>query len=177
MAEKIALVDEHDNIKGYADKLEVHQKGMLHRAFSIFVFNSKNQLLLQKRAKHKYHSGGLWTNTCCSHQLEGEDMEVTIHKRLQEEMGFDCKLKKAFKFQYSVTFDNGLVENEIDHVFVGESDVTPVINPEEAEGWKWMDIEEIRNDIEHYPGNYTYWFRLAITALLEKYFEKIVPLR
>src|SRR4030042_2763439 len=124
--EKIILVDENDREIGTEEKLKTHEQGKLHRAFSIFVFNSKGELLLQRRAKGKYHSGGLWTNTCCSHPREGEKLEEAVHRRLKQEMGLDCPLKEAFSFIYKVRFENGLFEHELDHVFIGRVDGKPV---------------------------------------------------
>jgi isopentenyl-diphosphate Delta-isomerase len=159
---KIALVDENDKIIGFDAKDEVHKKGLLHRAFSIFVFNSKNQLLLQKRAVSKYHSGGLLTNTCCSHLVENVDFENYMHQRLREEMGFDCELSFRFSFTYRIEFDNGLTEYETDHVYTGIWDGIPKPNPDEADGFLWMDFEELKKDVEKSPEKYTYWFREAI---------------
>ncbi|MDD3687624.1 MAG: isopentenyl-diphosphate Delta-isomerase [Bacteroidales bacterium] len=159
---KIALVDENDKIIGFAAKDEVHKKGFLHRAFSIFVFNSKNQLLLQKRAVSKYHSGGLLTNTCCSHLVENVDFENYMHQRLREEMGFDCELIFRFSFTYKIKFDNGLTEYETDHVYTGIWDGIPKPNPDEADGFLWMDFDEVILDVEKTPEKYTYWFREAI---------------
>ena len=144
MPEYILTVDEKDNVTGKGEKMKVHREGKLHRAFSIFVFNSKSELLLQKRAKSKYHSGGLWTNTCCSHQRDGETLEKAVHRRLKEEMGFDCELKEVFTFTYRVKFDDGLIENEYDHVFFGKFDGKPEPNPEEVDDWKWISLEELR---------------------------------
>jgi isopentenyl-diphosphate delta-isomerase len=163
--EKIILVDENDRETGTGEKLDVHKSGKLHRAFSIFVFNSGGEMLMQKRARGKYHSGGLWTNTCCSHPREGEKLEDAAHRRLKQEMGFDCPLKEAFSFIYRVRFENGLYEHEFDHVFVGRHEGEPVPNPEEYEGWKWAPMEELKRDVRRNPGNYTYWFRIAVERL------------
>lgn len=159
---KIALVDENDKIIGFATKDEVHKNGLLHRAFSIFVFNSRNQLLLQKRAISKYHSGGLLTNTCCSHLVENVDFKDYMHRRLKEEMGFDCELLFRFSFTYKIEFDNGLTEYETDHVYTGVFDGTPNPNPEEADGYLWMDFGSVVADVEKCPEKYTYWFSEAI---------------
>lgn len=158
----IALVDENDEIIGFAAKDEVHRKGLLHRAFSIFVFNSRKQLLLQKRAVSKYHSGGLLTNTCCSHLVENEDFQDYMHRRLKEEMGFDCELLFRFSFTYKIEFENGLTEHETDHVYTGVFDGTPIPNPDEADGFLWVDFYETVKDVEINPEKYTYWFREAI---------------
>ena len=160
--ESIALVSPSDRITGYAPKLLVHQQGLLHRAFSIVVFNDKGEMLLQKRATTKYHSGGLWTNTCCSHLIEGKDMETYMHERLQHEMGFDCDLKFAFSFHYTANFDNGLTENEIDHVYTGKWNGTPLPDPTEADGYRWATLNEIKTEIEKKPDSFTYWFKEII---------------
>lgn len=162
----VILVDERDNQIGVEEKLKAHQKGSLHRCFSIFVFNSKSELMLQKRAKSKYHSGGLWTNTCCSHPAPGENLEQSAHKRLEEEMGFDCKLKEIFTFIYKAKVER-LTENEFDHVLFGNYDGTPSINPEEADDWKWSTLGEIENEIRDNPQNYTVWFKIALPRVKE----------
>lgn len=164
--DSIILVDEKDREVGKGEKMKVHQEGLLHRAFSIFVFNSRGELLLQKRARGKYHSGGLWTNTCCSHPRAGEKLEDAIHRRLKEEMGFDCPLKEAFSFIYKVKFENGLYEHEYDHVFIGRCEVKPIPNPEEYEEWKWVSLEELKKDIKRSPEKYTYWLRSAMDRLV-----------
>jgi len=166
MTEKVILVDKNDKEIGIGEKLRTHKEGKLHRAFSIFVFNSNGELLLQRRAKSKYHSGGLWTNTCCSHPRVGEALREAVHRRLKEEMGFDCELKEAFTFAYKVKFDNGLFENEYDHVFIGKFDGKPKPNPEEIDEWKWIDLEELKNDIKGNPSNYTYWLRASIDKII-----------
>jgi len=172
MQENIILVDENDNEIGSGEKLEVHKQGKLHRAFSIFVFNSKKKLMLQKRAIGKYHCGGLWTNTCCSHPRVGENLEESTHRRLKEEMGFDCGLQKVFSFLYKSEFDNGLIENELDHVFVGKWDGTPVVSSEEVSDWKWIEVEELRTDIKENPDNYTPWFKVALERVVS-YIENL----
>jgi len=163
--EEIILVDENDNEVGYGEKMAVHKEGKLHRAFSIFVFNSKGQLLLQKRAKSKYHSGGLWTNTCCSHPRKGENLLDAAHRRLKEEMGFDCELKELFGFVYKARLGD-LYEHEYDHVLIGEYDGEVKPNPEEVEDFKWVDVEEVKNDIKQNPDDYTYWFKIAFEKIL-----------
>jgi isopentenyl-diphosphate delta-isomerase len=159
LEEKVILVDASDRQIGIAEKLQAHRDGLLHRAFSIFVLNSQGQLLLQRRAKHKYHSGGLWTNTCCSHPRPNETLLEAVHRRLQEEMGFDCDLQEIFSFVYQAKLDHELTEYEFDHVFMGYSDREPVLNPEEAEDWKWIDLKILQTDIKQYPASYTYWLR------------------
>jgi isopentenyl-diphosphate delta-isomerase len=163
--EKIILVDEKDREIGTGEKTKVHEDGRLHRAFSVFVFNSKGETLLQRRTKSKYHSGGLWTNTCCSHPRAGEKLEESVHRRLKEEMGFDVPLKEIFSFIYKVKFGNGLTEHELDHVFVGRFDGKPVPDPEEAEGWKWVSLDELKKDVQRNPDIYTYWLKVAIEKL------------
>jgi isopentenyl-diphosphate delta-isomerase len=167
MEEQIILVNEEDKQIGSMGKLEAHEKGMLHRAFSIFVKNSEGKFLLQKRAATKYHSGGLWTNTCCGHPREGEETLAAAHRRLREEMGFDCDLKEVFVFYYQTALERGLQENEIDHVFVGTFDEAPHVNPEEADDWAWMTRQEIEKGIAEQPQKYTYWFGIAMQKAKE----------
>jgi isopentenyl-diphosphate Delta-isomerase len=156
----VILVDENDNAIGTMEKLEAHQKGVLHRAFSVLLFNSQGQLLLQKRASTKYHSGGLWTNTCCSHQQPNENPETTIQRRLIEEMGIQAETTFAYKFIYKVPLDRQLIEHECDHVYLGRFDGEPSINSAEAEDWKFISLSQLKDDIKANPDNYTYWFRL-----------------
>ena len=159
--ENVILVDEKDNQVGLMPKLEAHQKGLLHRAFSVFIFNSDYKLLLQKRASSKYHSGGLWTNTCCSHPRDGEDIIDAANRRLNEEMGMKTSLRKVFDFIYTAELDNNLIENEFDHVLYGVYDIDPILNKEEAEDFKWIDMETLKNDIENNTDQYTVWFKIA----------------
>jgi isopentenyl-diphosphate delta-isomerase len=147
------------------EKLEAHEKGALHRALSVLIINSKKEILLQRRALGKYHSPGLWTNTCCSHPYPGEDPNEAAKRRLQEEMGMSSELTFLFKFQYKCDFENGLIEHELDHVFIGKTDDTPHLNTDEAMAFKWMSIENLEQDMLSYPENYTFWFKLII----EKY--------
>ncbi|MDO9185278.1 MAG: isopentenyl-diphosphate Delta-isomerase [Bacteroidia bacterium] len=163
----VILVDENDVPRGIMEKMEAHRKGELHRAFSIFVFNSNNELLLQRRALNKYHSGGLWTNTCCSHPLPDENIKESAHKRLQEEMGFDCILNNSFHFIYKTELDNGLIEHELDHVFIGHYDNNPIINFEEAMDWKYNSIDEIKQNLKINPEQYTVWFKIIFEKVLE----------
>ena len=156
----VILVDENDNQIGLMPKLEAHQKAILHRAFSVFIFNKKNELMLQKRASTKYHSPGLWTNTCCSHQRQSETNIEAGKRRLKEEMGFETELKEVTSFIYKTPFDNGLYEHEFDHVLVGYFDNDPLINLEEVEDWKWMNLEDVRADINLNPQEYTVWFKI-----------------
>ena len=159
--EKVILVDKNDNQVGLMPKLEAHEKGILHRAFSVFIFNSKYELLLQKRASSKYHSGGLWTNTCCSHPREGEDISDAANRRLDEEMGIKTSLRKVYDFIYKAELDNQLTEHEFDHVFYGVCDNDPILNKDEAEDFKWVDMETLNNDIIKNEDNYTVWFKIA----------------
>ena len=159
--EKVILVDKNDNQVGLMPKLEAHEKGLLHRAFSIFIFNSRYELLLQKRASSKYHSGGLWTNTCCSHPREGEDTLDAANRRLDEEMGIKTSLRKVYDFIYKAELDNQLTEHEFDHVFYGVCDRDPILNKDEAEDFKWVDMETLNNDIIKNENNYTVWFKIA----------------
>jgi len=159
--DKVILVDKNDNQVGLMPKLEAHEKGVLHRAFSIFIFNSKYELLLQKRASSKYHSGGLWTNTCCSHPREGEDTLDAANRRLDEEMGIKTSLRKVYDFIYKAELDNQLTEHEFDHVFYGVCDNDPILNKDEAEDFKWVDMETLNNDIMKNEDNYTVWFKIA----------------
>jgi isopentenyl-diphosphate delta-isomerase len=158
--EKVILVNELDQQIGLMPKLEAHEKAVLHRAFSVFVLNDKNEIMLQQRAHQKYHSPLLWTNTCCSHQREGESNIQAGNRRLFEEMGFSTELKELFHFIYKAPFDNGLTEHELDHVMIGYYNEYPVINPEEVEDWKWMKIEAVKNDMILNPTIYTVWFKI-----------------
>ncbi|MCT4622015.1 MAG: isopentenyl-diphosphate Delta-isomerase [Schleiferiaceae bacterium] len=169
MAEYVILVDEQDNELGLMEKIEAHEKGVLHRAFSVFILNSKNQLLLQQRALHKYHSPGLWTNTCCSHPRKGESNLAAANRRLMEEMGMEADLEKLLDFVYRAEFENNMIEHELDHVFIGNSESDPVINPEEVAAFKWMDLDELRKDIKEQPQDYTPWFKI----IFEEYYQAV----
>ena len=158
--EKVILVDVNDEPIGLMNKMEAHEKALLHRAFSVFVLNSNNEIMLQQRASHKYHSPLLWTNTCCSHQRAGETNLQAGKRRLEEEMGFVVPLKELFSFIYKAPFDNGLTEHELDHVMIGYSNDEPKINPEEVESWKWMKIGDVKKDMELHPEIYTVWFKI-----------------
>ena len=167
----VILVDENDNELGTMEKMEAHEKALLHRAFSIFIFNRQGELLLQRRAWDKYHSPGLWTNTCCSHPFPGESVEVAAQRRLKEEMGFDTSLQKVFAFIYKASFDNGLTEHEYDHVFIGTYDGTPEPNPAEVCEYTYRSIESIEHHLSGNPAAYTAWFRIAlpqVNAYLKK---------
>jgi len=168
--ELVILVDENDNQVGLMPKMEAHEKAILHRAFSVFVFNEKNELMLQQRALHKYHSPGLWTNTCCSHQRDGESNLAAGKRRLFEEMGFVTELKETTSFIYKAPFENGLTEHEYDHILVGHYEKNPVINKEEVAEWKWMDLELVKIDIQNNPESYTEWFKI----IFEKYYKTLL---
>lgn len=168
MEEQVILVDENDTPVGLMEKIEAHEKALLHRAFSVFIFNKKGELMLQQRAVSKYHSPLLWTNTCCSHQREGETNIEAGKRRLQEEMGFSTDLKEVFSFIYKAPFDNGLTEHELDHVMIGYYDDAPKLNKEEAEAYKWMPLEDVKKDIEENPQLYTAWFKIIFKKSYEK---------
>ena len=159
--DNVILVDKNDNQVGLMPKLEAHQKGVLHRAFSVFIFNNKYELLLQKRSFSKYHSGGLWTNTCCSHPREDEDILDAANRRLIEEMGIETSLRKVYEFTYKAELDNDLIEHEFDHVFYGVYNEDPSINKDEADGFKWIDMDSLNEDIKSNGDIYTVWFKIA----------------
>lgn len=158
--ENVILVNQNDEQIGLMPKMEAHEKAVLHRAFSVFVLNEKNEIMLQQRASHKYHSPLLWTNTCCSHQRDGESNIQAGSRRLFEEMGFETGLKELFHFIYKAPFDNGLTEHELDHVMIGYYNDEPKINPDEVENWKWMSIEDVAKDMQLQPEIYTVWFKI-----------------
>jgi isopentenyl-diphosphate delta-isomerase len=162
MEEFVVLVDTADREIGIKEKLKAHGDGDLHRAFSICLFNSRDQLLLQQRAFSKYHSGGLWTNTCCSHPRPQEDLLGAAHRRLTEEMGIVCPLKPLFSFIYRAELDGGLTEHEFDHVFIGAFEGDPAPNPEEVASWKWIGKEELLADVKAHPELYTAWFKILL---------------
>lgn len=161
MLEEVILVDEEGRAVGTAEKLEAHRRGGLHRAFSVFVFDSAGRVLLQKRAADKYHSGGLWSNTCCSHPRPGESVAEAARRRLSEEMGFTCELREVFSFIYRAEVGNDLVEHEYDHVLVGTFDGSPAPNAAEVEDWRWTELSELEEDLERDPASYTRWLALA----------------
>ncbi|KJD35849.1 isopentenyl-diphosphate delta-isomerase [Tamlana sedimentorum] len=167
--EKVILVNEQDEQIGLMGKMEAHEKALLHRAFSVFVFNDKHELMLQQRAFSKYHSPGLWTNTCCSHQREGESNIEAGKRRLFEEMGFVTELEETTSFIYKAPFDNGLTEHEYDHIMLGYFNDAPEINTDEVEAWKWMPLEAVKNDINLNPDTYTEWFKI----IFEKFYKHI----
>ena len=170
--EKVVLVDKEDFQLGLMPKLEAHRKGVLHRAFSVFVFNSSKLLLMQKRSSLKYHSPGLWTNTCCSHQRDGESTVDAAKRRLNEEMGLNLDLKETFSFIYKANLENGLIEHEFDHVLVGFTDFNPKINTNEVEDWKWIDLSFLELDLDKNPNIYTEWFKI-IFKRVKGYIENL----
>ena len=169
MEEQVVLVNTNDQPLGLMPKMEAHEKGVLHRAFSVFILNDVGELMLQQRALHKYHSPGLWTNTCCSHQRNGESNIVAGKRRLQEEMGFVAELHELTSFIYKAPLNNGLTEHELDHIMIGHFNGTPEINPEEVANWKWMYVDDVRDNIQKHPENYTVWFII----IFDQFFEQI----
>jgi isopentenyl-diphosphate Delta-isomerase len=165
MEQHVILVNQQDEIMGFEEKLKAHQQGLLHRAFSILIFNDQRELLLQQRAKTKYHSGGLWTNTCCSHHVYEEDIEDTVCKRLKFEMGFDCRLNYGFTFSYQARLDKGLIENELDHVYYGFYNEKPIINPQEAMNYRWASIDTLRKEYRSTPEKFTAWFPFILEKM------------
>lgn len=162
----VILVDVNDRETGLKDKLDAHRDGDLHRAISVFLFDAAGRMLLQRRAMSKYHSGGLWTNACCSHPKEGEAVRNAAIRRLQEEMGITCdNLVRVFSFTYKADVGNGLTEHELDHVFIGTSDALPVINPSEVMDHRYLSLEEVAKELEETPGNYTAWFRIIFSHI------------
>jgi len=170
MNDYVILVDENNNQIGLEEKILAHKKNLLHRAFSIFIFNDSFEILLQKRAPNKYHSGNLWTNTCCSHPLENLSLVESAKKRLVEEMGIKANLNEVFSFIYQAEFGNGLSEHEYDHVLFGISNNQPILNPDEAIDYKWIKISDLKAQIEKNPGNFTVWLQIMINNYF-KYFE------
>jgi isopentenyl-diphosphate delta-isomerase len=168
MNDLVILVDENDSVLGIMDKMEAHVKGLLHRAFSVFIFNDKNEMLLHQRAKNKYHSPGLWTNTCCSHPRPGEETIAAAQRRLMEEMGFSCELKECFQFTYNAVVGRGLTEHEFDHVFTGIFNGIPNINSLEVANWRYADIDSIKKELEMHPERFTVWFKIAFYQLIER---------
>ena len=173
MKEEVILVDRDDRAIGSMEKMEAHEKGALHRAFSVFVLNSNNELLIHQRAAEKYHSPNLWTNTCCSHPRPGESVLDAAHRRLVEEMGFDCALKPAFAFMYHANMPNGLTEYEYDHVVFGRYDGDIAANPDEVQDWEYVPMASVRADIEAHPENYTVWFRKVFERAYNWYLQDV----
>ena len=172
MKELLILVDENDQEIGEMEKLSVHQKGLLHRAFSIFIFNSNNELLLQQRAHEKYHSAGLWSNTCCSHSITGEPMDKSVARRLQQEMGLEAKTQFQFKFLYHTHLENGLQEHELDHVYFGRTDDKPKPHSNEVMSWKYISLEKLMQEISMNPENYTAWLKICLPEVDRQFKEK-----
>ncbi len=166
--EYVVLVDQQDNEIGLMEKMEAHEKGLLHRAFSVFVFNSKKEFLLQRRALSKYHSGGLWTNTCCSHPRSGETTLEAAKRRLQEEMGFVCEIEEQFSFIYKKELDNNLTEHELDHVFFGQYEGIIDFNQEEVMDYKYVKLDDLLLDMEKNPDDYTVWFKICFDEVLKR---------
>ena len=160
--EQVILVDERDRELGAVEKLRAHRDGALHRAFSVFIFDGAGRLLMQKRARGKYHSGGLWSNTACGHPRPGEPTEAAARRRLREEMSLDCELSEAFEFVYRAELDGALVEHEYDHVFVGTHDAEPAPDPAEVEEWRWVSLGELRERLASEPQRYSYWLKVAV---------------
>jgi len=169
--EYVVLVDEQDRETGTMEKQQAHAEGKLHRAISVFIFNTKNELLLQQRSAGKYHSANLWTNTCCSHPRPGEETDDAAVRRLYEEMGIRCELEEAFSFIYKADLENNLTEYELDHVYTGISDTAPIPDINEVAEWKYISIDMLGADIKKYPEKYTEWFKICIN---DKY-SKLVP--
>jgi isopentenyl-diphosphate delta-isomerase len=169
----VIAVDSNDVEVGYYDKMTAHVEGILHRAVSVLIFNSKNEWLIQQRAGVKYHSALLWSNTACSHPMKGENTKDSAERRLQEEMGLDLPLEFIFSFQYRAEFDNGLIENELDHVFIGRTDDNPVPNPDEVADFRWVTIEALEAEIANHPENFTAWFKLLVPRVKEQLLQKV----
>ena len=172
--QQVVLVDKNNRKIGVEEKIKAHKEGKLHRAFSIFIFNSNTELLIQQRAKTKYHSGGLWSNTCCSHPEPNETFLQATHRRLKEEMGFDCKLKKIFCFIYNTGFQNGLIENEYDCVFIGKFNGKPKPNLKEVMNWKWISVKELKQDIIKNPSKYSVWLKIALKKIKNSDIKEIL---
>lgn len=175
MTNEVILVNEEDEVIGTMEKLRAHQEGVLHRAFSVFIFNSEGKMLIHRRALDKYHSGGLWTNTCCSHPAPGEDTLTSALRRLQEEMGLACSIKKLFDFTYRAEVGHGLTEYEFDHVFAGVCNDAPKPDPTEVCDWKWVHLEAVKAEIQLHPEHFTAWFRIVIPMLEKSIYEKQIP--
>lgn len=168
--EQLILVNEADEVIGFEEKMRAHELGLLHRAFSIFIFNTKGELLLQQRAAEKYHSPLLWTNTCCSHPNKDEEMPIALKRRLQYEMGMQCDLEFQFKFIYRAEFSNGLTEHELDHVYFGITDDVPSPNPNEVKAWKYVSLDQLKSEMQQ-PEQFTAWFNISFPQI-DKLWEK-----
>lgn len=167
--DEVVLVDPKDRETGRMEKLEAHRQGILHRAFSVFIMNEKGEMLIHQRAADKYHGGGLWTNACCSHPYPKERVAQGAQRRLREEMGLECELWKIFDFVYRAEVENGLIEHEFDHVFLGFTNKNPIPDSREAQAWKWVPVLELENDIITNPKKYTTWFRMALPRVLQNF--------
>ncbi|UTW61173.1 isopentenyl-diphosphate Delta-isomerase [bacterium SCSIO 12741] len=165
--ELVILVDPQDRELGLMEKMVAHENGLLHRAFSVFLFNTRGEMLIHKRAEDKYHSGGLWTNACCSHPRPGETVEQAAHRRLQEEMGFDCDLQEAFSFTYRAELDHEMTEYEFDHVVLGTFDGPVTPNPEEVADYRFVSLDELQGQIDKKPEDFTVWFRIALPKVMQ----------
>lgn len=172
MTEYLILVDQNDIEKGKMEKLLVHQLGLLHRAFSVFVFNTKGELLLQQRADEKYHSAGLWSNTCCSHPQYGESTHTAVQRRLKEEVGLDCETQFVFNFIYKANFENGLCEHEYDHVYFGVSDDKPILEESEVQNWRYIDLQSLQADLALNPDHYSEWVKICLPEV-KKHFKNL----
>jgi isopentenyl-diphosphate delta-isomerase len=170
--EQVILVNEKDETIGTMEKMEAHEKALLHRAFSVFIFNENGDMLIHRRADEKYHSGGLWTNACCSHPRVGETTEEAAHRRLMEEMGFDSSIQEQFTFTYRAELDHGLTEHEFDHVFFGTFNGNPLPNPKEVSDWKYISMEELMANVARHPACYTEWFKIALTEVQTRALSK-----
>ncbi len=168
MMEKVILVDTEDNQVGLMEKMQAHREAKLHRAFSVFLWNENNELLLQQRQLDKYHCGGLWANTCCSHPREGEELVDAVNRRLEEEMGIACDTSWIYSFIYKADLGEGLFEHELDHVFFGTFSGEPKLNVTEVADWKYISIDELKKDIAAHPSQYTPWFKIILNEVLEK---------
>jgi isopentenyl-diphosphate Delta-isomerase len=174
--EYVILVDNSDKQVGLMEKMEAHIKAVLHRAFSVFIFNTNGELLLQQRAGHKYHSPLLWTNTVCSHPRDGELTNDAAHRRMIEEMGMDCEFDEVFSFTYKADVGQGLIEHELDHVFMGVSDIEPIINPEEVATWKYVELNWLKENVLTNPNEYTEWFKIALAEVVEHFDGKKIKM-
>jgi isopentenyl-diphosphate delta-isomerase len=163
--ELVIVVDENDQVQGEMEKLAAHEQGVLHRAFSVLIYNTRGEMLLQRRAAGKYHSPLLWSNACCSHPRPGEEMKDAVQRRLREEIGLSCPARFSHWFHYKIDFENGLTEHEIDHVFVGITDETPSLNPDEVDSFRYVDVAALQTDMQAHPDNYTFWFHLIMKDL------------
>lgn len=171
----VTLIDQYDHPIGAMAKMEAHEKGLLHRAFSVIIYNAEGEMLLQRRAHGKYHSGGLWTNACCGHPAPQEEVALSAVKRLREEMGIGAEIRPLMTLVYHACLDNGLQEHEYDHIFVGLSDEVPDPDPEEVREYKYMSMPQIQEDIQRHEEAYTEWFKLIIGKLTAVGYDRLTP--